>query len=267
MDRAGHTRKRLTRFLSLHGINFKAISRKLRREVVRVLDQGVHILADMLLTGQGEEVNSEYRKEMSFRSKILNILVQGMKKAKRRSVEWRIIRASLFSQVSSAEGNQLISDFDEELLLNQEGGDDIETAEVVDISGSASTGDQGVGGDEDEIVSRICGRGNTTSRVRTGVDVMDISPSVEGPGEHGVNGIHVGKNAHDGHVKNSGGRSEGEVKIIADDPCESNPDEGTAPASEDGWSGNGTRANRVRTIKMGGSNIYIVRLGENGKSS
>lgn len=142
-------------------------------------------------------------------------------------------------------------DFDEELLFDREGGDDIDTKEVADISGSSSTGGQGVGGDENEIVPCICGRGNASSRARNEVDAMQISPSVKGLGEQGVNGIHVGENAHDGNVQNSGGSFELEAKIIADDQCESNSDAGTAPTSPDGRSGNGIRVKRFRTIRNG----------------
>lgn len=118
----------------------------------------------MLVSGQGEEVYDDYRKEISSRRKILNILGQGMKKAKLGIVEPIILRVALFLQVSFAEGHQLIGDFDEELILNLEGGDEIETIEVVDISGSANIGDQGVGGYEYDILPRICYRVNKSSR-------------------------------------------------------------------------------------------------------
>lgn len=41
---------------------------------MKVLDQRVHTLADMLVPGQGDEVYDDYTKEMSGRLKVLTIL-------------------------------------------------------------------------------------------------------------------------------------------------------------------------------------------------
>lgn len=62
---------------------------------------------------------------------------------------------------------------------------------MVDISGSSSDGVQGVSEDEDEIVKRICGPGNTSFRAQTGVDAVEIITSVGGATEDGVNRNHV----------------------------------------------------------------------------
>lgn len=64
---------------------------------------------------------------MSGSRKILNILVHGMKRAKRGSVQRSIFRVAIFSEVSSAETNQLERDVDEKLLLDWVDGDDKET--------------------------------------------------------------------------------------------------------------------------------------------
>lgn len=67
---------------------------------------------------------------------------------------------------------------------------------------------------------------------------MEISPSIEGPGEHGVIDIQVGEKALDGQAQNSGGHSEREATFIADGPGESNLDSGTASAFADELSEN-----------------------------
>lgn len=201
VDGTGHERKHVTGFPYLRGKTFKAISRIYQRGFVKLLDQWVHIIADMLVPGQGEELYDEYEKEMNDRKKSLNILVQKMKKGNRGCLERRIPRATFFSQVSPTEGNQLIGDLNEEPLLNRKGSYDMETVEVVDISRSSSAGNHGVGAEEDERVTRTFGRGNAASKTLTAVDAIEISPYVDGPGEDAVSCNHTDEHQQHGDEK------------------------------------------------------------------
>jgi len=62
-------RRRITGFpsLRLEGVQFKTISRKYRRGVVRVLDKCARLFADMLVPGQEDEVHEQYRAEFGGR--------------------------------------------------------------------------------------------------------------------------------------------------------------------------------------------------------
>lgn len=101
-----------------------------------------------------------------------------MKKTRQRSVERRILRDLWFAEVSSTEG--LL----EEMLLDRECGDAMESLEVLKTSGSSSTGGQGEDGDKDVNVLPICGGCNKLSREQDAVNAVEVRPSVGRSGQN-----------------------------------------------------------------------------------
>lgn len=87
-------------------------------------------------------------------------------------MERRILRDALLSEGSSAEGHQLICDFEEELVLDREDCGDMEALEAVDITAYSSNGPKGVGRDEDERIEPIYGSGKRGSTAHNGVEEM-----------------------------------------------------------------------------------------------